>query len=267
MNELGEARTVRISPSAAARQRLLSLPGEPLFISDWERTLMIHYEVDAVRLQAVVPFAIELHDGRAFVSLVVFTLRGMRPRVGGRLTAWFFKPVATHNFLNVRTYVRHRGEAGIYFLAEWLTNRLSVTLGPRVFGLPYRFGKLCYDHPSISQDSKLRGRVMDGEGKGVFAYEGTRWSRRQPEPCVPGTLDEWLMERYTAFTWAAGKARLFRVWHPPWSRSSMDLQVTDDSLLTANWPFFEAARFDRAVFSPTLHNVWMGRPHRTPLNS
>ena len=41
----------------AARQRLLSVPGEPLFIADWEGVLMIHYEVDSSALQQVVPLA------------------------------------------------------------------------------------------------------------------------------------------------------------------------------------------------------------------
>src|SRR2546421_5594971 len=119
------------SLSEAARQRLLSLPGEPLFIADWEDALMIHYEVDAELLQRGVPFEVDLLEGRAFVSLVAFTMSGMRPRLGGRLAAWLFKPIGTHNFLNVRTCARVGSEAGIYFLAEWLSNRLSVALGPQ----------------------------------------------------------------------------------------------------------------------------------------
>src|SRR5205814_8525823 len=81
--------------SQAARQRLLSLPGEPLFIADWERVLMIHYEVDEDALQSVVPFELDLNEGRAFVSLVAFTMRGMRPCIGGRLAALLMKPIAT----------------------------------------------------------------------------------------------------------------------------------------------------------------------------
>src|SRR5437870_3967624 len=103
--------------SRLARHRLLSLRGEPLFIADWDRALMIHYEVDRAALQQVVPFEIDLCDGKAFVSTVAFTLRNMRPRFGGRLLAWMVRPIATHHFLNVRTYVRHGGEQGIYFLA------------------------------------------------------------------------------------------------------------------------------------------------------
>ena len=103
-----------------------------------------------------------------FVSLVAFTLVRMRPRIGGKLGEWLLKPIATHEFLNVRTYVRHRGEPGIFFLAEWLPNRLSVLLGPRSFGLPYRHGRLRYTH---SRDGSIvRGSVEAKEGR--LGYEG-----------------------------------------------------------------------------------------------
>ncbi len=64
-----------------ALERLRSVAGEPLFIADWERALMIHYEVDPCLLQHEVPFALDLKDGRAVISAVAFTMRGMRPRL------------------------------------------------------------------------------------------------------------------------------------------------------------------------------------------
>src|SRR5205823_10777000 len=136
----------RTTSSDEARRRMLALPGEPMFYARWDRAVFIHYEADPAALQRDVPFNLDLHEGRAFVSIVAFTLARMRPRIGGRLGEWLFKPIATHEFLNVRTYVRHAGEPGIFFLAEWLSNPLSVRLGPRTFGLPYRFGHLSYAH-------------------------------------------------------------------------------------------------------------------------
>src|SRR5215831_3753662 len=82
-------------PSAAARQRMLSRRFEPLFLAAWDSVLMIHCEVDPEALQRSVPFELDLYDGRAFVTLVTFTLRGMRPRFGGRLTARLLQPIAT----------------------------------------------------------------------------------------------------------------------------------------------------------------------------
>ena len=201
--------------SEAARKRILSRRGEPLLFADWERVLMIHFEVDADDLQRDVPFELDLWDGRAFVSLVAFTMRGMRLRVGGRLAAWLLRPIATHEFLNVRTYVRHGGETGIHFLAEWLSNRLAVRLGPAMFGLLYRFGKIACLHDRREDSS--RGCVMDVDtGTGLIyrarltshvAFElcetPASWQRSRSsflsqavfETCEGGSLTEWLMER------------------------------------------------------------------------
>src|SRR5436190_4742139 len=115
---------------------MLSRAGEPLFFARWDRAIFIHYEVNPVVLQREVPFPLDLREGRAYVSLVAFTLLRMRPRIGGLLGEWLFKPIASHEFLNVRTYVRHAGEPGIFFLAEWFSNPLSVRLGPRHSACP-----------------------------------------------------------------------------------------------------------------------------------
>lgn len=223
---------------------------------------MIHFEVDADALQRDVPYKLDLREGRAFVSLVVFTMRGMKPRIGGRLAAWLLRPIATHDFLNVRTYVRHGGEAGIHFLAEWLSGRLAAKLGPATFGLPYRHGRIAYDHDRPC--GRLRGRVADVRTGLTFTYRAGLETGAPPDfaPCERGSLDEWLMERYTAFNSAGGRKRFFRVWHPPWPQCRMEVDVRDDSLLKRNWRWFAGARLIGANFSPGFREVWMGRPHR-----
>jgi uncharacterized protein YqjF (DUF2071 family) len=79
-----------------------------------------------------------------------------------------------------------------------------------------------------------------------------------------GSLAEWLMERYTAFTAHGRHRRFFRVWHEPWLHTAVNVRISDDSLLRVRWPWFGKARLIGANFSPGLRNVWMGRPHRLP---
>ena len=229
---------------------------------------MIHYEVERKALQRVVPFELDARDGREFVSAVAFTLSKMRPRFGGRVAAWLLKPISAHHFLNVRTYVRVNGERGIYFLSEWLSNRLSVKLGPRAFGLPYRFGRIKYRHewkagpPTAPALPRLSGRVADARSGDAFAYDASLAAQPQFRECEPDSLTEWLMERFTAFTMFHGRRRFFRVWHQPWPQVPADVCVSESSLLQQNWPFFHDAQIVGANFSLGVTDVWMGWPHR-----
>ena len=235
---------------------MLAKAGEPLFLASWDRAVFIHYQADPSLLQRQVPFQLDLRDGCAFVSIVAFTLLRMRPRLGGRVGEWLLRPIASHEFLNVRTYVWHAGEPGIFFLAEWLSNPLSVRLGPRSFGLPYRFGHLRYAH--TSREGEILGTVTAKEGR--LGYRAAI-SAASFDLSEAGTQTEFLLERYTAFTCQGRRRRLFRVWHEPWAQTQIEIEVTADDLLgsTGNW--WRSAECMGANYSPGVE-VWMGRPHR-----
>jgi len=216
-------------PSLTGRERLLAAWGDPLFQAGWLDVVFLHFEADPALLQKEVPWELDLFEGRVFVSLVAFTMQDMRPRLGGRLAALPFKPIATHEFLNVRAYVKHAGEPGIYFLKEWVPNALSVALGPVAFGLPYRLGELRYDN-LFAQD--VTGRVEDARTGKALVYSCRADACAVHESCVPGSLNEFLVERYTAFTSVGWLRRLFRIWHPPWPVVPLEVKIQDLSLLS-----------------------------------
>jgi uncharacterized protein YqjF (DUF2071 family) len=246
--------------SAAGKERLLSVSSEPLLLADWERALFIHFEVDAAVLQREIPFTLDLWNGKAYVSLVAFTMRDMRPRLGGRVASWLFKPIATHSFLNVRTYVKNGDERGIYFITEWLANRLSVLLGPPLYGLPYRYAKLDYRH--MHEENYLSGTVESPGRGGRLVYKAGLAPDDSFAPCQSGLFGEFLLERYTAFTSCGTARRFFRVWHPPWPQVSAHVSIADDTLLKRTWSWFEKAKLVGANYSPGFRDVWMGRVHR-----
>lgn len=272
--------THRSTISAEAKTRMLSLLGEPFFYADWHEAVFLHYAVKPELLQPFVPFELDvLEDGIAYVSCVAFTMKRLRPRIGGE---WLFKPIATHEFLNVRAYVKHDGVKGIYFLAEWLPNKLSVLLGPTVFGLTYRLGVNRYEHsvaaslrdacvtngpgPTPSTQAghgvtllpSLRGYIADCASGRTLRYEATVTSA--PHECDESTLEEFLVERYTAFTTFLGLKRCFHVWHPPWRIASLKVRIVDDSLLRCTGDWAEHARFVSAHVAEGFDDVWMGRP-------
>lgn len=238
-------------PTTLSREARLDFEreeGRTLFRAGWERAVFIHYEVDPAALQPQVPFELDLRDGAAYVSLVAFTLSDLRLPVG--------PPLATHGFLNVRTYVRRAGRRAIYFLAEWLPHPLCVLLGPRLYGLPYRLGRLDYRHRH--ETGTLQGCVSGREG--VLRYQGRMDPGTRFEPSIPGSLDEFLLERYTAFTRQGATERLFNVWHPPWPRAAVGIAIEEDRLIASTGPWYRRARRIGAHYSPGFDEVWMGRP-------
>jgi uncharacterized protein len=242
--------------SEAAKRRLLSVRGEPLFFANWERALFIHYEADPHHLQQCVPYELDLYHGRAFVSMVAFRMRRMRPRFGGRIAERLFQPVTDSRFLNARTYVRHGSESGIYFMSEWLSNRLSVLLGLWSFGLPYRSGHLDYKHEH--EINRLGGAVAAREGK--LTYRAS-WAENKFDISERNSLTEFLLERYTAFTQHRWRKRFFRIWHEPWRQVSLDIDITANDLIRSTGAWWEAASCVGGNYSPGV-SVWMGWPHR-----
>ena len=75
-----------------------------------------------------------------------------------------------------------------------------------------------------------------------------------------GSLTEFLLERYTAFTFHR-RRRLFRVWHEPWEQTPIEVDVSANDLLASTGAWWESAELIGANYSPGVE-VWMGRPHR-----
>ena len=245
------------SRSDLARSRLLRTEGGPFLRNDWEDVVMVHYEVEPRALAPFVPFELDTYDGKAYVSLVSFTMRQLRPRFGGRIMSWLFSPIANHEFLNVRTYVRHEGEHGIYFLAEWLPNRWSVMLGPWSYGLPYRSGRFHYDCRENPHRSASAG-PNEWKYRTQIPRDGSL------EPVERESLTEFLLERYTAFTDRGCRAGFFRIWHEPWQQTPVAVTVEEDSLPASTGRWFQHARLIGANYSPGVRDVWIGRPRVLP---
>lgn len=247
-----------------ARERFERLEGRPLFRADWRRMLFVHFPVEPGLLQPHVPFRLDLCEGRAWVSLVAFTQERLRFAWDGpaaaRLGEWAAAPVGTHAFFNVRTYVRHRGEPGIYFLAEWIPNALSRLLGPALFGLPYRLGRLRYAYApeAGSYDARVQGCAP---GASLRCRAG--WApQRAFSPCEAGSRGEFLLERYSAFTRLGPLRRRFRIWHPPWPQVPAAVRLEDDALLRGFEWWRTGAPELSAHVTPGIGGIWIGPPRR-----
>ena len=203
-------------------------PFREMFRADWREALFIHFRVDAARLQRTVPLKLDVRDGQAYVSLVAFTQARLRPAVGGRFSEWLSKPLASHGFLNVRTYVRRGEERGIYFLSEWIPNALAVLVGPRLYGLPYQWAELNY---ASDGTGCLTREVACAEGR--FSCTATVDTEAPYRPSEPGSEAAFLLERYTAFTFRRGVLRRFRIRHQPWQQQAARVAMGARGLVEA----------------------------------
>jgi uncharacterized protein len=233
----------------------------PMFKADWTRFVFIHYALPPGDLAPFTPLELDCRDGRAFVSLVFFRFDGMRPArfLLGTLGRVLFRPASDNWFLNVRTYVRGAAGPGIQFLIEWIDNPLSLFIGPWLYGLPYRRGR--FDCPTGGTDDRSSLRVTDAQTKKSFQVT-VAGDGKKASTVDPGSLDGFLLEKYTAYTHHRGVSRFFHISHPHWSVTQPSVLAIDDSLIRASCPWFGNAEMRSAHASAGFQSVGMGAPSR-----
>lgn len=232
--------------------------------ADWVDMLFVHYAFPPEALEPHVPVALDAHGGEAYVSLVTFCMNRLRPDGTGALGRGLFRAISDHPFLNLRTYVNGPAGPGIYFIAEWISNRLSLPLGPLVYGLPYRLARFSHEKHLPGGLNRVRARGHRENAETTFA----RPSRVDGfATATPGTRAHFLLERYTAYANARGVLRFFRVEHEPWRFAELDWIKVNTDLITTAFPWFAEGRLVGAHFSPGVENVWMGPAHRAEANA
>src|SRR3954464_9558980 len=120
---------------AAHSHRTFALPASPWVMrQEWHDLLFAHWSipVDLLRQKVPSPLELDLWHGEAYVGVVPFVIRNLRPRGIPAV------PVLSHFAeINVRTYVTLEGKPGVYFFSLDAEN-LSAVLGARLlYALPY----------------------------------------------------------------------------------------------------------------------------------
>jgi uncharacterized protein YqjF (DUF2071 family) len=196
----------------------------PILVADWRDALFIHFKVEPAKIQHLLPLPLDLRDGFAYISLVAFTQDRLRPAFPFPAGELLSRPVAHHEFLNLRTYVHHNDERGIYFFNEWIPNHLAVFLGPKLYGLPYKLADMAY-HTAPGYG------MRHVAANSIFACTA-RWNESdEPQTSAPGSETEFLLERYTAYTFRREILRRFRIAHAPWLQVPAEVNIIRRDLL------------------------------------
>ena len=109
------------------------------YYQEWNNAIFLHWKVDYNELKKFVPneLEIDLFNQDPWVSLVAFTMEKIRPR---NLPA--ISIISNFNEINIRTYVKHKGKAGVYFLNIEAGKRISSYIAQKISKLPYRYSKI-----------------------------------------------------------------------------------------------------------------------------
>ena len=191
----------------------------------WYDLLFAHWPVPAEDLQPLIPRGLELDtfDGTAWLGVVPFGMRDVSPRRIPEvpLLSRFLE-------LNVRTYVKAQGRAGVWFFSLDAQNPLAVRGARLAFHLPYMDARM---HLERDNDWIVYSSERTHRNEPLASF----WVRYRPISDVytstPGSLESWLTERYCLYS-ANRAGRVYRgeIHHAPWSLQRAEAVIEHNTM-------------------------------------
>ena len=177
----------------------------------WLDLLFAHWPLDAAALAATLPPPLELDTfgGRAWLGIVPFTMADVSPRGLPAIPRY-----STFPELNVRTYVRHRGLPGVWFLSLDAMSWPVVRGARRVFHLPYVHARM----RSVRSGELVTYVAARDDPDDVGARFEARFRASGPVVrAADGTFEDWATNRMRLFS-ADSRGRLWRseIAHAAW---------------------------------------------------
>lgn len=192
----------------------------------WRDLAFLHWPVDAGVVRPHLPPSLEVDTfaGQAWIGVVPFRMEGVRVRgLPAVPTAHAFPEI------NVRTYVRGGGRAGVWFFSLDATSRLAVRGGRMIYNLPYFDAAITLrsEAGAVQYDSRRIHR-----GAPAAAFSGRYRPVSEVYEAAPGTLDHFLVERYCLFMFSRrrGLGRI-DVDHPPWPLQRGAIELAANSMV------------------------------------
>ena len=201
--------------------------GKPAGHQRWQRLLFLHWPVPIDHMRALLPDSLEVDDyeGRAWVGVVPFTMRDVRPRFAPAVPG-----VSNFHELNVRTYVHEKGRPGVFFFSLDAAATIAVLAARIGWSLPYfRASMEMVERDSVT--TYTSERWMAGKNRAVLSCEyivgqalGT---------ATAGTFEHFLVERYLLFVERGDRLRVGQVHHRPYPLRSVEVRALEQSVTQA----------------------------------
>lgn len=218
----------------------------PVMYQKWRDLLFLHWECDPQEIQKTLPpgLSVDTYDGRAYVGVVPFAMRAIRPRGLPAVPG-----VSDFLEINLRTYVYdERGVPGVWFYSLDASGRIAVAVARAFFGLPYYHAEMRIAKKGPGTEvSYWHRRTGSPAAQGSFF-------RYRPDGTVfqasPGSLEFFLVERYVLFTHWKGRLWEGRVHHPPYPVKQAEICEWDDRLFALDGLSQPSRPPDHALYSP-----------------
>lgn len=189
--------------------------GFPVMKQRWAELGFFHWAVSPDLITPRLPkgLHVDTFDGKAWLGVVPFLMQRIRP-IGLPPLPWF----SWFHELNLRTYVHDdAGTPGVWFFSLDCNQPLAVEIARRFFHLPYQHAEMrsILSNSSVEYFSRRKNHPT---GEAEFKYPRPQ----NPEPAIFGSLEWFLVERYTLFsTDPKGNIYSGRVHHEPYQIEPM----------------------------------------------
>ena len=189
----------------------------------WRNLAFLHWEVPVGELELLLPHGLQpdLFQGKAYVGLVPFEMKNIRPAWCPRFLGF--------NFLetNVRTYVLHNNEPGVFFFSLDASSLTAVKIARWIWHLPYFYSDMTFLNEQNTYQYELkRGNDVQSQ---IKIKVGQPIAASQPD-----SLEYFLLERYLLFTQLRGEILRGQVHHVPYPAREASLVNFEDQLLDVN---------------------------------
>ncbi|MDP2315505.1 MAG: DUF2071 domain-containing protein [Pseudomonadota bacterium] len=200
-------------------------PGKNAGTQLWRELLFLHWWVPVDALRPLVParLGLDLWEGRALVGLVPFRMEHVRP-------SWL-PDVLSQDFLetNLRTYVHLDGDApGVYFFSLEASSWLAVQAARAGWGLPYHYADM-----AMSETADERGYTSVRRSDPAARLDVRCRVGAPLGPSAPGTLEEFLLERYYLYVERDGVLSRGQVHHTPYPTVAAEARHCEEGLVAA----------------------------------
>lgn len=203
--------------------RPYALPEKPWIMQmSWLNLSFMHWEVPVDSLRKLLPQGLELdlYEGRAYIGIVPFEMRDVRPRLSPSI------PGLSHFAeLNVRTYVKAEAKAGVWFFSLDAANQIAVRLARASFFLPYfdaQMSLMRLTNRIFYQSKRSHKGAVPANFVGTYEPSSEVYFSEQ------GSLEHFLTERYCLYSQdRQGKIYRGDIHHKPWplQKAKAELQL------------------------------------------